>query len=184
MACSFTHEKASPDHVCGERRLGLTLVGQTAKSRWCLFDCDGLVLETFGGTGLRGLHHRGAGRAGRRSARARPRRTAHDAAPPRSVRYRPWSPRRSRRTASRSVRSPRRCWGEGTRPRDAPASRTTTSGSCRRIQAGGARSGPFGAARLLVEVGDITRLPNKDHFGSCPVDRPGPPAWPPPASTS
>ena len=37
--------------------------------------------------------------------------------------------------------------------------------------------GPSGAARLLVEVGDITRFPNKNHFGSCPVDRPGPPIF-------
>jgi len=26
--------------------------------------------------------------------------------------------------------------------------------------------GPSGAARLLVEVGDITRFPNRDHFAS------------------
>jgi transposase len=35
--------------------------------------------------------------------------------------------------------------------------------------------GPCGAARLLVEVGDITRFPNKAHFaswtGTAPIDR-------------
>jgi transposase len=34
--------------------------------------------------------------------------------------------------------------------------------------------GPSGAARLLVEVGDITRFPNRDHFaswnGTAPID--------------
>lgn len=34
--------------------------------------------------------------------------------------------------------------------------------------------GPSGAARLLVEIGDITRLPNRDHFaswnGTAPID--------------
>ena len=34
--------------------------------------------------------------------------------------------------------------------------------------------GPSGAARLLVEIGDITRFPNRDHFasgnGTAPID--------------
>ena len=34
--------------------------------------------------------------------------------------------------------------------------------------------GPTGAARLLVEIGDITRFPNRDHFaswnGTAPID--------------
>jgi transposase len=34
--------------------------------------------------------------------------------------------------------------------------------------------GPSGAARLVVEVGDITRFPNRDHFaswnGTAPID--------------
>ena len=41
--------------------------------------------------------------------------------------------------------------------------------------------GPSGAARLLVEVGDVTRFPDRNHFGPGPAP---PRSTPPPATTS
>lgn len=63
--------------------------------------------------------------------------------------------------------------GEGTRPRDAPVAAPPPAALVGASKQAARAVAPLGAARLLAEVGDITRLPNKNHVGFGRVDRRG-----------